>query len=83
MWVKVEGRRGLVKEWCQKYEYRGSPSVVLFNKMQALKDLKLWNREVFGNVTTKKEVALEMINYQDNIEGQDLFLKMIGGAKSK
>ena len=41
MWVKVEGCRGLVKEWCQKYEYRGSPSVVLFNKMQALKDLKL------------------------------------------
>ncbi|RVW85546.1 hypothetical protein CK203_044081 [Vitis vinifera] len=31
-----EGFGDLIKEWWQKYEFRGSTSVALFNKMQAL-----------------------------------------------
>ena len=63
MWLKVEGFGDLINEWRQEYEFRGSTSVVLFNKMQALKkDLNKWNRKVFENVSIKKEAALEMIN---------------------
>ena len=35
VWLKVEGFGDLIKCW-QKYEFRGSTSVALFNKMQAL-----------------------------------------------
>ncbi|RVW20133.1 hypothetical protein CK203_114223 [Vitis vinifera] len=45
--VKASGKIwGLIKEWWQEYEFKSSTSVVLFNKMQALrKDLKKWNRK--------------------------------------
>ena len=69
VWLKVERFGDLIKEWWQEYEFKSSTSVVLFNKMQALrKDLKKWNRKVFGNVLAKKEATLEMINNWDNIE---------------
>ena len=69
MWLKVEGFRDLIKEWWQKYKLRGSPSCVLVKELLALKkDLKKRNKKVFGNVTVKKEAALEMINYWDSIE---------------
>ena len=69
MWLKVEGFRDLIKEWWQKYKLRGGPSSVLVKELLALKkDLKKRNKKVFGNVTVKKEAALEMINYWDSIE---------------
>ncbi|RVX22610.1 hypothetical protein CK203_012546 [Vitis vinifera] len=37
--------------------------------LKALKrDLKKWNKEMFGNVSARKDLALELINYWDSIE---------------
>nr|CAN73960.1 hypothetical protein VITISV_023007 [Vitis vinifera] len=49
--------------------FRGSPSFVLAKKLQALKiDLKKCDKEVLGNVSARKDAALEQINYWDNVE---------------
>ena len=42
---------------------------MLAKKLHALKcDLKKWNKEVLGNVSARKDVPLELLNYWDNIE---------------
>lgn len=41
------------------YNFIGFFSYILATKLKALKlDLKKWNKEVFGNVNTRKEEAL-------------------------
>ena len=43
--------------------FRGSHRFVLAKKLQALKiNLKKWNKEVLGNVSARKDDALEQIN---------------------
>ena len=43
---------------------------MLSEKLKALKAcLKVWNREVFGNVNARKELALKQMMYWDSIEG--------------
>ena len=57
------------KEWWQSYSFRGKPSFVLVKKLQALKyDLKRWNKETLSNVSVRKDVPLEKLNYRDNLE---------------
>lgn len=69
MWLRVEGFADRIKEWWQTCNFRGSPSFVLAKKLQALKiDLKKWNKEVLGNVSARKDAALEQISYWDNAE---------------
>ncbi|KAL6332076.1 hypothetical protein AAG906_020756 [Vitis piasezkii] len=69
MCLMVEGFAYRIKEWRQTYNLRGSPSFVLAKKLQDLKiNLKKWNKEVLGNVSTRKDVALEHISYWDNAE---------------
>ncbi|RVW24957.1 Transposon TX1 uncharacterized 149 kDa protein [Vitis vinifera] len=69
MWLRVEGFMDKVKDWWQSYSFRGKPSFVLAKKLQALKyDLKRWNKEVVGNVTARKDAALEELNSWDRLE---------------
>ena len=57
------------KEWWQSYSFRGKPSFVLVKKLHALKyDLKRWNKETLSNVSVRKDVPLEKLNYRDNLE---------------
>ncbi|RVX00295.1 Transposon TX1 uncharacterized 149 kDa protein [Vitis vinifera] len=69
MWLRVEGFMDNVKDWWQSYSFKGKPSFVLAKKLQALKyDLKRWNKEAFGNVTARKDAALEDLNSWDRLE---------------
>ncbi|RVW27828.1 Transposon TX1 uncharacterized 149 kDa protein [Vitis vinifera] len=69
MWLRVEGFMDKVKDWWQSYSFRGKPSFVLAKKLQALKyDLKRWNKEAVGNVTARKDAALEELNSWDRLE---------------
>ena len=47
------------KGWWQSLQFHGSYSFILAAKLKALKGiLKVWIREVFGKVETKKKDAL-------------------------
>ena len=69
MWLKYEGFKDLLKGRWQGLNFRGSSSYVLAAKLKALKGiLKVRNKEVFGNVRTKKAKALHRVSFWDNIE---------------
>ena len=58
-WLKFEGFKEILKEWWQSLLFHGSFSFIPAAKLKALKGiLKVWNREVFGRVETKKKDAL-------------------------
>ena len=49
IWLKVEGFKELIRDWWQSFEFRGTYSYVLMEKIKALKvKLKEWNKGVFG-----------------------------------
>ena len=55
MWLKEEGFVDLVRGWWENYSVIGSPSCMLAHKLKLLKtDLKIWNKEVFGLLKTKR-----------------------------
>ena len=62
MWLKEVGFVDKVKNWWDSYSVQGTPSFILASKLKALKvDLKIWNSEEFGNVTSRKnELWAEM-----------------------
>ncbi|RVW83895.1 hypothetical protein CK203_042030 [Vitis vinifera] len=69
MWLKEEGFKDLLRNWWMGFQFRGSFSFTLSEKLKALKAcLKIWNREVFGNVTARKESALKQMMSWDSIE---------------
>ena len=56
------------------FQFRGSFSFTLYEKLKALKAcLKIWNREVFGDVTTRKNSSLKHMVFWDSIEGDKVF----------
>uniref|UniRef100_A0A2N9G078 Reverse transcriptase domain-containing protein n=1 Tax=Fagus sylvatica TaxID=28930 RepID=A0A2N9G078_FAGSY len=63
-----------VRQWWGSYQFHGSPSHVLANKLKALKaDLKKWNVESFGNVTVKQnQLWLELAELDRVVEGRSL-----------
>ena len=68
MWLKFEGFKDLLRNWWQGLHFVGSFSFVLVSKLKALKGiLKVWNKEVFGKVKTKKE-ALSRVSFWDDLE---------------
>ena len=59
MWLKVEDFVDQVRGWWNSYHFVGSPSYVLARKFKALKkDLKCWNKHVFGDVHFRKKCLL-------------------------
>ena len=62
MWLKVEGFKELIRDWWQNFEFRGTHSYVLMEKIKALKvKLKAWNKGVFGNVDEQKKSTLKNV----------------------
>ena len=58
MWLKVEGFVDRVRGWWNSYHFLGSPSYVLACKFKALKkDLKHWNKHVFGVCVLEKKIG--------------------------
>ena len=66
MWLRVEGLKDLVRRRWTDYTLSGLFSHILACKLKALKqDLKTWNIEVIGYVSSNKEFALSQIGYWD------------------
>ena len=60
MWLEVEGFKELIRDWWWSFEFRGTYSYVLMEKIKAPKvKLKAWNKGVFGNVDDQKKSARE------------------------
>ena len=69
MWLKEEGFKDLLKGWWQGLSFNGSFSFILAEKLKALKAiLKLWNKDVFGQVDVNKKVALDKVIFWDGQE---------------
>ena len=69
MWLKVEGFKELIRDWWQSFEFRGTHSYVLMEKMKDLKaKIKEWNKWVFGCVDEQKKSALNKVAHWDDLE---------------
>ncbi|KAL6342305.1 hypothetical protein AAG906_007519 [Vitis piasezkii] len=66
MWLKVEGFKDLLKSWWEGDSFSGSSSFILAEKLKVLKaKLKEWNRDIFGRVEYRKDLALEQVEFWD------------------
>ena len=66
MWLKVEGFKELLKAWWEGDSNNGSTSFILAKKLKVVKSkLKEWNREVFGMVEYRKNLALDQLQFWD------------------
>ena len=71
MWLKVEGFKDLMRSWWQGMSVSGRASYKLATKLKVIKqNLKFWNREVFGNLESNKLVALQQVEYWDQVESE-------------
>jgi hypothetical protein len=69
MWLKSVGFHAMVKQWWDSYLYSGSPSYVLVQKLKSLKiDLRRWNKDVFGDVNSRKNDLQVQIQDFDLLE---------------
>jgi hypothetical protein len=69
MWLKVEGFVDRIREWWSSYDFAGSPSFVLGVKLKVLKqDLKVWNKDVFGDLSSRKLSLLREISSLDGLD---------------
>ena len=60
-----------IQGWWSNYSFSGPPSLVLARKLKALKeDLKIWNKEVFGDVGLRKKEVMAEIGKLDEQEFQ-------------
>ncbi|RVW24169.1 UDP-glucose:glycoprotein glucosyltransferase [Vitis vinifera] len=69
MWLKVEGFRDLLKSWWEGDNFSGSSSFILVEKLKVLKaKLKEWNRDIFGRVEYRKDLALEQYETLEHMD---------------
>ena len=69
MWLKVEGFKDLLKAWWEGENFNGTASFILAEKLKVVKTkLKEWNRDVFGRVEYRKNVALDQMQFWDEKE---------------
>ena len=69
MWLKEEGFKEVLRKWWEGIQVSGSASYILSEKLKALKPiLKNWNREVFSQVTVKKQEAWYSMDFWDKEE---------------
>ena len=72
MWLKSEGFVELVRQWWSFYQMQGTPSKVLVGKFKALKrDLKIWNRQVFGNVEARKKSLFQKLQSLEGVDDEE------------
>ena len=72
MWLKHEGFVDRIQQWWNSYTFSGTPSYVLACKLKALKwDLKRWNREEFGDLSSNKSRLQADLLGLDVKEGSD------------
>lgn len=74
MWLRVNDFRDRVVDWWSSYEVEGRPSFRLAKKLKLLKkDIKVWNKEVFGRVKVKMGKIMNKVGELERIEvGREL-----------
>ncbi|XP_059664125.1 uncharacterized protein LOC132309882 [Cornus florida] len=73
MWLQAEGFLERVRSWWGGYGVVGTLSHFLAGKLRCLKnDLKVWNKEVFGNLVWRKNRVLSEIADIDKMDNQGL-----------
>ncbi|XP_026419559.1 uncharacterized protein LOC113315502 [Papaver somniferum] len=82
MWFEHPDFMDSLKRWWSSFNFTGTPSSVMWNKLQALKTkLKEWNKVVFGRLDPIIEDCLQVIGDLDKAEAvtssldTDLFIK--------
>ena len=66
VWHTKAGFMDIVKEWWRNYDINGNEIWILKEKLKRLKkDLKVWNKEVFGHVNISKEKIMSKISELD------------------
>ena len=64
IWLKVEEFKDLLKAWWEGENFNGSASFILTEKLKVVKiKLKEWNRDVFGKVDYRKNLALDQLRF--------------------
>ena len=64
MWLLSDGFKELVRAWWTRHSVARSKSHCLAKKLKALKrDLRILNKEVFGNVSARKSEAFSRIQF--------------------
>ena len=64
MWLKEEWFKEMQKGWWQDFNFSGSYSFILTEKLKDLKNnWKIWNKEVFGTVGVNKRLALDRVSF--------------------
>ncbi|RVW15593.1 hypothetical protein CK203_077716 [Vitis vinifera] len=67
MWLKEEGFKEVMRKWWEGIQVNGSASFILTEKLKALKPI-LRNKEVFGQIDSKKQNAWNLMDYWDKEE---------------
>ena len=69
MWLLSDWFKELVREWWTRCPVIGSNNHCIAKKLTALKrDLRKWNKEVFGNVSSRKSEVFSQIQLWDSNE---------------
>lgn len=68
IWLKAEGFVDKVGTWWRSYAFSGSPNFVLDSELKALKDIKKWNCEVFGDLAFRKSSLLRELSSLDALD---------------
>ena len=71
MWLEALDFVDKVWAWWSSYPFSGTPSFVLAQKLKALKgDLKVWNKQVFGDVGIKRQQLECKLQFLDGKESE-------------
>ena len=74
MWLLSDWFKELVREWWTRCPVIGSNIHCLAEKLKALKrDLRKWNKEVFGNFSSRKSEVFSQIQLWDSNESVNPF----------
>ena len=69
MWLLMDGFKEIVRKWRIEYMVIGTSSHCLVKKLKApRKDLRVWNKEVFGNVSFRKLEVFSHVQLWDSRE---------------
>ena len=81
MWLKQAGFVDQVQNWWSSYLFIGTPSYVLVCKLKALKvDLKIWNRQEFGDLSFNKnwlKAELLGLDVKEGLHGLTTYEKFL------
>ena len=69
MWLKEEGFKEVLRKWWEGIQVSGSTGFILTEKLKALKPiLRSWDKEVFGQIDSKKQNAWNLLDFRDKEE---------------